>query len=415
MSSFDIIAILLTITAFAGYINHRFVRLPASIGMMAIALVMSVVTFTLGKLGIINTDWIRHMMEQVNFADILLHGLLSFLLFAGALHVNLAALREVRWAVALLATGGVVLAVAITGSLVWLITGWLGIDLPYIYALIFGALIAPTDPIAVLGILKNAKVGRRLYYKIGGESLFNDGTGIVAFIILLGIAQSTTELSFSSVSYLFIREAIGGVALGAALGWATFALLRHVDDHRVEVMLTLALVSGGYALAETVHVSAPIAVVVAGLIIGNHGRKHVMSERTRVRLDMFWELLDEILNAVLFMLMGLQMVVISISFGDVGLGFFAVLAVLIGRFLSVSILIHMLGVWQPFERGTIAMLTWGGLRGGISIALALSLPAGPAKELILAMTYIVVVFSIMVQGTTFGRVIKLVTARQDKH
>lgn len=410
MTAFQIIALLLTIAAMAGYVNHRFVKLPQAIGVMALALTMSLVGFTLGKLGVINTDWVRQIMERIDFTELLLHGLLSFLLFAAALHVNLAALREVRWAVALLATGGVVLSVVITGTLIWSITDWLGLGLSYVYALIFGALIAPTDAIAVLGILKNAKVTRRLYYKIGGESLFNDGTGIVVFLILLGVAQSATPVTVTSIGYLFLREALGGILLGAAAGWGTYALIRRIDEYRIEVMLTLALVTGGYALAEALHVSAPVAVAVAGLIIGNHGRERIMSERTRIRLDLFWELLDEILNTVLFMIIGLQLVVISIGIKDIELGFFAILAVLMGRWLSVALLINLLRMWQPFERGTITLLTWGALRGGISIALALSLPVGPEREIILAMTYIVVVFSILVQGTTFGRVIPLVTA-----
>lgn len=410
MSAFQIIAVLLTIAAIAGYVNHRFVKLPQSVGVMTLALTMSLVGFSLGKLGFIDTDWLRQMMERIDFTEIFLHGLLAFLLFASALHVNLAALREVRWAVALLATGGVVLSVLITGTLVWAITDAMGLGLSYVHALIFGALIAPTDAIAVLGILKDAKVARRLYYKIGGESLFNDGTGIVVFLILLGITQSATPVTPAAVGYLFLREAIGGILLGAAAGWFTYALIRRIDEYRIEVMLTLALVTGGYALAEALHVSAPIAVAVAGLIIGNHGRERIMSERTRIRLDLFWELLDEILNTVLFMIIGLQLVVINIGLRDIEIGFFAILAVLIGRWLSVAFLINLLRMWQPFERGTITLLTWGALRGGISIALALSLPAGPEKDLILAMTYIVVVFSILVQGTTFGKVIPLVTA-----
>jgi monovalent cation:H+ antiporter, CPA1 family len=410
MSAFQIIAVLLTIAAFAGYVNHRFVKLPQSVGVMTLALTMSLVGFSLGKLGFIDTDWLRQMMERIDFTEIFLHGLLAFLLFASALHVNLAALREVRWAVALLATGGVVLSVLITGTLVWAITDAMGLGLSYVHPLIFGALIAPTDAIAVLGILKDAKVARRLYYKIGGESLFNDGTGIVVFLILLGITQSATPVTPAAVGYLFLREAIGGILLGAAAGWFTYALIRRIDEYRIEVMLTLALVTGGYALAEALHVSAPIAVAVAGLIIGNHGRERIMSERTRIRLDLFWELLDEILNTVLFMIIGLQLVVINIGLRDIEIGFFAILAVLIGRWLSVAFLINLLRMWQPFERGTITLLTWGALRGGISIALALSLPAGAEKDLILAMTYIVVVFSILVQGTTFGKVIPLVTA-----
>ena len=253
MSASQTLPVLLTIAAFAGYVNHRFVKLPQSVGVMTLALTMSLVGFSLGKLGFIDTDWLRQMMERIDFTEIFLHGLLAFLLFASALHVNLAALREVRWAVALLATGGVVLSVLITGTLVWAITDAMGLGLSYVHALIFGALIAPTDAIAVLGILKDAKVARRLYYKIGGESLFNDGTGIVVFLILLGITQSATPVTPAAVGYLFLREAIGGILLGAAAGWFTYALIRRIAEYRIEVMLTLALVTGGYALAEALR------------------------------------------------------------------------------------------------------------------------------------------------------------------
>lgn len=411
MTTFELIAVVFTITALAGYVNHRFIKLPNAIGLMAMALGLSLVLVVLGKTGIFDTAQVRGLIDRIDFSNILMHGMLSFLLFAGALHVNLTELRKVRTPVAILATGGVVLAVLFTGSLVWLAASWLGVPLTYYYALLFGALIAPTDPIAVMGILKNAKVGRRLYMKIGGESMFNDGTGVAVFAIILNMATAAHAPTPLDIGILLGREVFGGLLLGFLVGWLTYRLIQSIDEYKIEVLLTLALVTGGYALAETLHVSAPIAMVVAGLVVGNHGRMQGMSDTTRERLDVFWELLDEILNAVLFMLIGLQMIVVAMSWPAVGLGCLTILAVLAGRFVSVASLIGMMRLWhKPFDKGTITLLTWGGLRGGLSIAMALSLPNGAEKDLILAITYIVVVFSIMVQGTTFGRVIRWATA-----
>lgn len=411
MTTFELIALLFTITALAGYINHRLVKLPNAIGLMAMALGLSLGIVALGKIGIFETEKVRELVLHIDFSNILMHGMLSFLLFAGALHVNVSELRKVRTMVTLLATGGVVLTVLITGSIVWVTAGWLGINLSYHYALLFGALIAPTDPIAVLGILKNANVSRKLYSKIGGESLFNDGTGIIVFLTLLGVATTTQEPNFLDISFLLGREVVGGLVLGFLTGWLTNRLINSIDEYKVEVLLTLALVTGGYALAEALHVSAPIALSVAGLVVGNHGRMEGMSEMTRERLDVFWELLDEILSAILFMLMGLQMILIDMSWAAIALGTMAIFATLLGRFLSVATFISYMRLWRHhFDRGTITLMTWGGLRGGISIALALSLPPGQEKDLLLAITYIVVVFSIIVQGTTFGWAIRWATA-----
>ena len=410
MTTFDLIAVVFTITAWAGYVNHGFIKLPNAIGMMAMALGLSFLLFVLGKLGVFDTDSVADLIARIDFSNILMHGMLSFLLFAGALHVNLAELRTVRTAVTLLATGGVVIAVLLTGGFLWVSAHVLGVTLSVYFALLFGALIAPTDPIAVMGILKRAQVGRRLYMKIGGESMFNDGTGVAVFTIILNMATAAHAPNFWDVGALLGREVIGGLGLGFAIGWLTYRLIHSIDEYKIEVLLTLALVTGGYALAETVGVSAPIAMVLAGLVIGNHGRLKGMSESTRERLDVFWELLDEILNAILFMLIGLEMIVIAINWNALLLGFLAILGVLVGRYISVALLVSLMKFWQPFDRGTITLLTWGGLRGGLSIAMALSLPNGPEKELILAITYIVVVFSIVVQGTTFGWVIRWATA-----
>ena len=365
----------------------------------------SLLLILLGKAGILDLAPIQHTLLQLNFSDILLHGMLSVLLFAGALHINLAELKDVRWAVAVLATVGVIIATFVTGTCIWFMAGWLGFDLSYIYALLFGALISPTDPIAVLAILKQAGASRKIYVKTGGESLFNDGVGVVVFLAILGIATGTSEFSIGGLAGIFLHETLGGAVLGGVLGWACYQLLKAINEYKVELMLTLALAIGGYALAEYLHLSAPICMVVAGLVIGNHGRARGMSEQTRLRLDDFWELLDEVLNALLFMLIGFELIIINLTGNSMLFGVLAIAAVLLGRFVSVALPVSLLSLKAPFENGTIPMLTWGGLRGGISVALALSLPAGAEKDLILPMTYTVVVFSILVQGLSFKRLI----------
>lgn len=404
MTFFQVTAILIVFAALGGYVNHRFMKLPTTIGHMVFALLVSLGAIGLQKAGLVDLTATTEFLRSIDFSQVLLHGMLSFLLFAGALHINLDLLKRVKWPVFTLATLGTLLATFLTGTLIWLITGWLGLPLPYIYALLFGALIAPTDPIAVLAILKQVGAPEDLYVKIGGESLFNDGIGVVLFLTILGIATGQNAPDFSSAGLLFLREAVGGLALGGLFGWATCWLLRSIDEYKVEVLLSLALVFGGYALAEFIHVSAPIAMVVAGLITGNQGREHGMSDVTRDHLDLFWELLDEVLNAVLFMLIGLEMLVIAISPAHMQIGLLAIAAVLAGRVVSVSLPVCILRFCNSFEKGTVTLLTWGGLRGGLSIAMALSLPNGPEKDIILPVTYMVVLFSIIVQGLTFRRV-----------
>ncbi|MFY9287199.1 MAG: sodium:proton antiporter [Alphaproteobacteria bacterium] len=413
MTVFQTIALLLTFAALGAYINHRFLKLPSTIGLMVFALLISLGAVGLNYLGIVNLTSTGAFVSQINFSEILLHGMLSFLLFAGAMHVDLSELKKYQGIVGALATGGVVITTLVTGTIVWQAAQWFGFQLPYIYALLFGALIAPTDPVAVLGILKQTGISRRFLIKIGGESLLNDGAGIVLFMVLLNIADPTTpNMTPMEITGLFLWEGIGSIILGLTLGWITFRFLIGIDDYKIEALLTLALAAGGYSLAEAVHVSAPITMVVAGLVIGNHGRMFGMSDRTRTHLDMFWELLDEILNAVLFMLMGLQMMVFTISSQHIALGLAAIIAMLIGRFISVSIPVYLLHFRYSFERGTIPILTWGGLRGGIAIALALSLPAGFEKDLILGMTYIAVVFSVLFQGTTFRYVARAILKKK---
>ena len=409
MTVFQTIALLLTIAAFGAYFNLRVLRLPASIGLMVFALMLSAGAIGLNYVGAINLGSVTGFIVNIDFSAILLHGILSFLLFAGALHINISELRKYQTIIATLATLGTVIASFITGSLVWWASGFIGLHFSYIYALVFGALIAPTDPVAVIGILKEIRMSKSFRVKIASESLFNDGVGVVMFLVFLELAGSQAHtFSVTDILVPLVWEGLGSVILGLTLGWITFQLLLRIDDYKVEVLLTLALAAGGYCLAEIVHVSAPIAMVVAGLVIGNHGRNFGMSDRTRKHLDMFWELLDEILNAVLFMLMGLEMIVIVVTKLNIAMGLFAIVATLAGRYISVALPIYVMHFRYRFDRGTIPLLTWGGLRGGISIALALSLPPSPEKDVILSMTYTVVVFSVLFQGTTFRHLVRAI-------
>jgi CPA1 family monovalent cation:H+ antiporter len=407
MGLFEIIAILLTISAVFSVINYRFLKLPTTIGLMLIALGFSLVLIVAGKFVPGSYQWAVNLLLEVDFDETLLHGMLSFLLFAGALHVNINDLRQQYRVIAGLATAGVIISTVVVGGLSWFMLNLLGIQLSFIGCLLFGALISPTDPIAVLGILKTTNTPKSLETKIAGESLFNDGVGVVLFLVLLNIAiAGYQEVSAAEIVLLFMQEAVGGAALGLALGWVTYWVLKNVDNYQVEVLITLALVTGGYALAEGLHLSAPIAIVVAGLLIGNHGRSFAMSAKTREHLDGFWELVDEILNAVLFVLIGLEVMVLDSTGLELAAGVLAVPIVLVARLTSVAMPIAFLRFFRTFSPHVVKILTWGGLRGGISVALALSLPAGPERHAILTITYAVVVFSIVVQGLTIGRVVQ---------
>jgi CPA1 family monovalent cation:H+ antiporter len=406
MTLFEIIAILLTLAALFSYINYRTIKLPTTIGVMLIALLFSLGLIFLSKFIPETRQWATELLTKIDFDETLLHGMLSFLLFAGALHVNINDLTNQYRVITGLATFGVLTSTFIVGTLTWLIINPLmGIKMSMLYCYLFGALISPTDPIAVLGILKTSGIPSSLKTKIAGESLFNDGIGVVIFLILLSIATGGHEIESGHIVLLFIQEAIGGAFFGFGAGYLTYYMLKKIDNYQVEVLITLALVTGGYALAEALHFSAPIAIVVAGLLIGNHGRQFAMSDMTRVHLDKFWELIDEVLNAVLFVLIGLEVMVISFSYSILIAGGLAVLIVLAARFISVSVPILMLKKFRTFSPNVIKILTWGGLRGGISVALALSLPAGEQRQLILAITYCVVIFSILVQGLTIGKVV----------
>ena len=407
MRLFDIIAILISLSAVFSWLNYRVLKLPTAIDLMLSALLMSLM------LQVPLFGGLEHqaeaMLASIDFNETLLHGMLSFLLFAGALHVNLSDLAQQRWVIGVLSTVGVVGATFLIAGGVYYVFSWLAIDVPFIYCLLFGALISPTDPIAVLGILKSAGAPKTLETKITGESLFNDGVAVVVFLVLAEIATGHADVSFSSVATLFFKEAIGGLVFGLLTGSLAFFMLTKVDNYQVEVLITLALVTGGYATAEHLHISAPIAIVVAGLLIGNHGRLAAMSEKTREHLDTFWELVDEILNAVLFVLIGLEVLVISLREDYLLAGALAIPLILIVRFVSVGLPIAVMRSFRPFTPGVVPILTWAGLRGGISVALALSLPGGEMRDLLLTVTYVVVVFSILVQGLSLGPLVRRLT------
>lgn len=406
MGLFEIIAALLTLSAIFSFINYKFIRLPNTIGLMLIALLFS--------LGLIGADRFmpefnllaKDLLTSIDFNKTLLHGMLSFLLFAGAMHVDINSLRGQYRVIGGLATIGVLTSTLLVAALFWGLANFFGYQIPILYALLFGALISPTDPIAVMGILKSIGVPESLETKIVGESLFNDGIGVVVFMVLLEIAAGEQELHAKEIGFLFVQEALGGVVFGICTGMITYWLLKQVDNYQVEILLTLALVTGGYALAEHFHFSAPIAIVVAGLLIGNRGRALAMSEQTRERLDTFWELIDEILNSVLFLLIGLEVIVLSMNMSLFMLGLTAIPLVLMARMISVSIPVYLLKPFRTFTPHVIKILTWGGLRGGISVALALSLPPSEFRDLILAVTYIIVVFSILGQGVSIGPLLK---------
>ena len=408
-SIFNLVALLVMLAAAFGYANHRWLRLPHTIGLVVIALVVSIVVLITDELiptlGLATT--VRGLLTDIEFEDVLMKALLSFLLFEGALHVDLDALLQRRLVIGVMATLGVITSTVIVAALMYLVFEFFGVPMGFSYCLVFGALISPTDPIAVMGILKEVRVPQMLETKIAGESLFNDGVGVVLFSILVTLASGGTDtVDFVDVASLFALEAVGGIGLGLGAGYIAYRAMRAIDQHSLEVLITLALVMGTYSVASRLHMSGPLAVVVAGLFVGNHGKRFAMSESTRRHIDTFWTLLDEVLNSVLFLAIGFEVVAISLTGQVVGASIIAILVVLFARFLAVSLPITILKFREQFTTGAIPVLTWGGLRGGISVALALALPPTPEKQIILAVTYVVVVFSIVVQGLTVERVVR---------
>lgn len=405
MTILDAAAILVVLAAVLGYVNYRLIGLPHTIGLTIMGAGASLLVVAADVLvpGQGPGHAIRGFIAGIDFSTALLDGMLSFLLFAGALHVDLGNLLQRKWAVAAMATVGVLISTAIVGVSFHALSGVLGLQLPMIWCLVFGALISPTDPVAVMGILKSARVPPTLEAKVAGESLFNDGVGVVVFAILLAAATGAEEFSFGNAAELFLIEALGGAIFGLITGWIAYRAMKSIDQHNLEVLITLALVMGGYALAHHLHLSGPVAMAVAGLIIGNHGTRFAMSERSREHVTQFWDLIDEILNSVLFLLIGLEVVAIAADFGHLALGIASIIVVLAARAVAVGVPFAVLDRFTAFSKGAYPILVWGGLRGGISIALALGLPPGPIKVTILTATYVVVVFSVIVQGSTVGK------------
>ena len=420
LSLFEIAAMMLVLSALFGWINHAFLKLPHTIGLLVMALVASFVLLALEfffpALGLTNV--VKSAIGQIDFNETVMNGMLAFLLFAGALHVDMAFLKSRRWAIGMMATIGVLISTAIVGTGFYFIAGLVGLDIPFIWALVFGALISPTDPVAVLSILKTVTMPRELEAKIAGESLFNDGVGVVVFTIIVAIALGGghgDHMGVMDVIELFMVEAVGGAILGLITGWLAFKAMAMIDEHAIEILITLGIVAGTYALAGRIHLfghhlSGPISVVVAGLLIGNKGAEFAMSDKTRTYLFSFWEMIDEILNSVLFLLIGLELLILGDQLNPgtaILLALLSIPLVLMARFIAVSIPLKFLGIFKSFTKGAIPVLTWGGLRGGISVALALSLPETvAAKPVILAATYGVVIFSIIVQGLTVKTVVQ---------
>ncbi len=400
MNILQVTALLIVLAGAFGAVNYLFLRLPAAIGILIVALGASLAVMGLDRLapGLGVAATVRAQVEGIAFSRALLEGMLGLLLFAGALHVKLEDLRAQWLPVLLMATIGVGLSTAVVGvGFSWL-TG-----MPLLVALVFGALISPTDPVAVLGVLREANLRKTLETKIAGESLFNDGVGYVVFLVLVGLAFPGDEAHASGLSgaaTLFLREALGGAILGIAAGWLTFRVMRLIDDYSLEVLITLGLAFGGYELAVALGVSAPIMAVCAGLFIGDVGTRHGMSEETRKYVAAFWQMVDEILNAVLFLMIGVEVFALAFSLDALGAGAAAIGLALGARLTAVAVPVLILRPFKEFSPGVIPIMTWGGLKGGISVALALSLPEGDWKPLILTATYLVVVFSIIVQGLT---------------
>lgn len=416
MNFFPLVSTLIALAAVASYINYRYIRLPTTIGVMLVSLLGSLALIIAGPYASGFRGQAANLVAHIDFNQVLLHGMLAFLLFAGAIHVKLDDLGREWPAISLLAIVGTLASTFIVGALTWVVLGWLDLAIPFLHALLFGALISPTDPIAVLGLMKSAGASRQLEVQMAGESLFNDGLGVVLFLVLLQLAgQESTpgvvgmplSIDVGAIGQLLLKEVGGALILAMAAGVLTYQMLKRVDNYQVEILLTLALAMGLYALSDALHLSAPIAVVVAGLFVGNRGRAFAMSEKTLEHVDAFWELVDEILNVVLFLLIGLELLVLPIESGWLVAAALAIAIVLLARGLSVAALIGPLAIITAQSKGAIAVLTWGGLRGGISVAMALSLPTGGSRSLILTLTYAVVVFSILVQGLTMARLVRL--------
>jgi len=406
------LSVLIVLASFFAYLNVRFLKLPSTIGIMVLAMAVSIFLVIFGNVFPSTLSRISRLIHSFDFTELLMGAMLNFLLFAGAIHINIKDLREQRGPIVVFSTVSVIISTFVVGTTVYYIP-ITDLNIPYIYCLLFGALISPTDPVAVLSILKQAKVRKSLETKIAGESLFNDGVAVVVFAVLLQLAQGTAEdLTPLNIAWLFIKEAGGAFILGIILGVTASRAMRKIDDYKVSVLITLSVVMGGYLIARGLHISGPLTMVIAGIIIGNFKRRFSMSPTTKDYLDKFWELNDEILNAILFLFIGFNLLVIKNLDSYWFPGLACIVLVLFSRFISIWLPTKFIRFREKFSPGTIKILVWGGLRGGVSIALALSIDDGPYTNTIIAITYFVVVFSIIVQGLTIGNFAQKVLAKE---
>ena len=414
MQSYEIFTFIMCLAALFSYVNHKYIKWPPTIGIMVLSLSFSVLLMISARIFPVKSMLLINIITSIDFPDLLMNSMLGFLLFAGSIHIDAKSLRKERLPVIALATLGILLSTFIVGSLLYFLFGVFHLAVGYIYCLLFAALISPTDPVAVLAILKRFGIPKSLELKISGESLFNDGVAVVVFLTILEVATTGIDkMSALDISMLFARSAGGGLMFGLLLGYMSFYAMRSIDKYEVEVLITIATVMGGYLLAEIIHVSGPLAMVVAGIVIGSKGRVSGISEISKDYLRKFWELIDEMLNAILFLLMGFEMLVIKLNITMLIISLISIFIVLFARWVSVSIPVTLLRFKIKFEKNAIAILTWGGLRGGLSVALALSLPNEMHRDQFVSITYIIVIFSIIVQGLTIGKLYRRLETNQN--
>lgn len=406
-------SILIVLSALFSYLNSRYLKLPPAIGIMLLAIITSISLMGLGKTYPAFADYFSGLIASLDFPDVLMGAMLNFLLFAGAIHISLQDLQKQQIPILILSTVGVVLSTFLVGSLMHLLFLQLQLDVPLIQCLVFGALISPTDPLAVIAILKRARISKPIEIKIAGESLFNDGVSVLLFAILLQLAQgSEVDITFRNVAGLFVQEMIGGLVVGLLLGYIGSQGIKRINDYQVTVLITVAIVMGGYMVTRFLHISGPLTMVAAGLVIGNYGKATAMSSTDKDYLDKFWEMIDEILNAMLFLIIGLEILLIPNIQQDWIIGCFSILIVLLSRYISIWLPMWIIPNIGRFDAKTMAVLVWGGLRGGVSIALALTIDSHLNQNLFLSATYYVVVFSIVVQGLSIGKLISVINRKK---
>ena len=406
-------SILIVLSALFSYVNSRYLKLPPAIGIMLLAIITSISLVALGKTYPVFAQYFSGLVASVDFPAVLMNAVLNFLLFAGAIHISMQDLHKQRLPILILSTVGVMLSTFLVGTLMYVLLIQLGMEVPFIQCLVFGALISPTDPLAVIAILKRAGIGKPLEIKIAGESLFNDGLAVLLFAILLQLAQGNeVDITFRNVAGLFVQEAVGGLVVGLLLGYIGSQAIKSIHDYQVTVLITVAIVMGGYLITRYLHISGPLTMAAAGLVIGNYGKKTAMSATDKDYLDKFWEMIDEILNAILFLIIGLELLLIPDIQQYWIIGCLSIVIVLMSRYLSILLPMWMIPGIGRFDTKTMAVLVWGGLRGGVSVALALTIDPHLNQNLFLSATYYVVVFSIVVQGLSIGKLISLINRRK---